>query len=129
MRSRIWVAANALMAIAFLFSVIVQVNDPDPFRWIAIYSLALVACTLELLERGHWYLPAVTAAIAGIWALALAPNVVGQVPFFAMFGDWEMHDVGIELSRETYGLFAVVIWMAVLVVAVAIRRSRLGAES
>ena len=121
MRSTVFKAANALMALAFLFSVIVQFNDPDPFRWVAVYALALVACVLEMMHRGHWALPALTAGIAGIWALALSPDVLGRVPFVSMFGDWEMQDAGIELSREMYGLLAILIWMAVLVMA-AIRR-------
>jgi hypothetical protein len=123
MRRPLWVAANGLMAIAFLFSILVQLNDPDPFRWIAVYALALIACGLELLDRSHWSLPAAAGLIAGIWAVSLAPLVLGHVPFFAMFGDWEMHDVGIERSREMYGLLGIVIWMAVLVMAAARRRA------
>jgi hypothetical protein len=123
MRSRLWVAANGLMAIAFLFSILVQLNDPDPLRWIVIYALALVACGIELFGRGHWAFPAAVGVVAGVWAVSLTPRVLGQVPFFAMFGDWEMRDVGIELSREMYGLFAILIWMAVLVIAVTRRRA------
>ena len=112
---------NGVLAVAFLLSILVQLNDPDPFRWIVIYALAMVACALELLGRGHWALPAATVLVAGIWAATLAPSVIGRVPFLAMFGSWEMHDASIERSREMYGLLAIVVWMVAIVVAAARR--------
>ena len=125
---RAWASANAMAAMAFVFSVLVQFNDPDPLRWVVIYTLAVVACVMEFLGRGHWSVPAATGVIAGAWALSLSPEVLGRVPFVSMFGDWEMHDVGIELSREMYGLFAIMIWMAALVIAGG-RRGRRAPES
>jgi hypothetical protein len=35
----------------------VQVNDPDPARWIAVYALAAAACLLSLLRRMQWTRP------------------------------------------------------------------------
>lgn len=129
MHSTIFKAANALMALAFVFSIIVQFNDPDPFRWVAVYALALAACVMEMMDRAQWVLPAATAVIAGVWALTLSPNVLGRVPFISMFGDWEMHDVGIELSREMYGLLAIMIWMAVLLLTAIKRRGSRAAAA
>ncbi len=40
--------ANWLMIAAFLFSVAVQYNDPDPIRWMLVYGLAALACILKL---------------------------------------------------------------------------------
>jgi hypothetical protein len=48
------------------------------------------------------------------WAVTLAPHVVGRVPFGEMFGAFEMKNVGIEESREMYGLVIIAAWMAVL---------------
>ena len=112
--SRGWRAADAVMLILFTLGAAVQVNDPDPARWIAVYALAAVACLLSLLRRMLWTLPALLCAVALAWALTLAPRVVGRVPFREMFGAFEMRTVGIEESREMYGLLIIAAWMAVL---------------
>jgi hypothetical protein len=112
--SRAWRAADAMVLLLFTFGAVVQVNDPDPVRWIAVYALAAAACLLSLLRRLHWALPALLGAVALAWAATLAPRVVGRVPFGEMFGAFEMRSVGIEESREMYGLLIIAAWMAVL---------------
>ena len=104
------------MLLLFTFGAVVQVNDPDPARWIAVYALAAAACLLALLRRLPWTLPAFLCAAALAWAATLAPRVVGRVPFRDMFGAFEMRNVGIEESREMYGLLIIAAWMAVLAV-------------
>jgi Transmembrane family 220, helix len=112
--SAAWRIADAIMLLLFTFGAIVQVNDPDPLRWIAVYALAASACLLSLLRHIHWAFPAGVAAAALVWALTLAPRVVGHVPFGEMFGAFEMRNVGIEEAREMYGLLIIAAWMAVL---------------
>ena len=107
---------NGVMAALFLFGAAVQFNDPDPLRWAAIYLAAAVASILAALGRRPRILPLAVLLVAAGWAVALAPGVVGHVPFFAMFGDWEMRDRGVEESREMYGLLIIGAWMAVLTV-------------
>ncbi len=122
--SRGWRAADAVMMLLFTFGAAVQVNDPDPLRWIAVYALAAAACLLSLLRCLRWPLPALLCAIALVWAATLAPNVAGRVPFGDMFGAFEMKNVGIEESREMYGLLIIAAWMAVL--ALRARRGSAG---
>ena len=109
-----WRAADAVMLLLFTFGAVVQVDDPDPVRWIAVYALAAAACLLSLLGRMHWALSALLCAITLAWAATLAPRVVGRVPFGEMFGAFEMRNVGIEESREMYGLLIIAAWTAVL---------------
>lgn len=111
---KLWKTADALMIVAFALSVVVQINDPDPLPWIAIYALALVACVFGLFGRGHRLLPTLVGVTAAGWAATIAPRVVGEVPFLDMFGAFEMENVGIEESREMYGLLIIAIWMGVL---------------
>lgn len=113
-RSRLWLAADLVMLLAFAFSVVVQVNDPDPWLWLTVYGLAALACGLSLARRGHWIFPAGVGALAFGWSLTLATRVIGRVPFADMFGAFEMESVAIEESREMYGLLIVAGWMAVL---------------
>jgi hypothetical protein len=116
---KIWKVGDWVMLLAILFSIVVQFNDPDPFAWIAIYGLAAGASVLGLLGRGHWACPAVVGLVAAVWAARIAPRVLSQVPFLAMFDAFEMENAGIEESREMYGLVFIATWMVVLAVRAA----------
>jgi len=116
LRARWWRILDGIMLVLFTFSVIVQFNDPDPFRWAAMYGIAAVACALSLAGRLPWWLPVAIAAVALVWAATLAPRVIGKVPFLDMFGAFEMQNVAIEESREMYGLVLIAAWMVVLAV-------------
>ena len=37
---------NGLMAVLFAVAVVVQFNDPDPLRWVAVYGAALTVSAL-----------------------------------------------------------------------------------
>jgi len=112
--ARSWRIVDVAMIAAFLFSIVVQLNDPDPLVWVAIYALAGTATLVGLFGRGHWAFPAIVGIVALAWAMSIAPRVVGRVPFLDMFGAFEMANVGIEESREMYGLLLIGAWMAVL---------------
>ena len=127
--ARAWTIANAVMLVAFVFSVIVQFNDPDPFLWAAIYALAAIVCGLEIRRRTSAWLPAILAAGCCVWAATLAPRVIGQVPFASMFAEFEMADSGIEESREMYGLLLIALWMIAVASAAWRRRSSLRPSS
>src|SRR5262245_6545764 len=106
---------NYVMTACFLFSVIVQYNDPDPVRWMLIYGLAAVACGLAIAGRLNWMFPALVGIVALAWAMTLAPNVIGKVAFGELFEAFEMKDERVEVAREFGGLLIVTFWMAALV--------------
>ena len=114
--ARRWRIANAVMLLAFGLGFAVQFNDPDPLAWAAIYALAAGACLFALLGRSTWILSTAVAVVAIVWSVSLAPAVLGRVPFLDMFDAWEMENVGIEESREMYGLLIIAAWMMVLAV-------------
>ena len=116
MKARAWRAADALFLALFILSVAVQVNDPDPLGWMAVYAAAALACGLALRGRLKTMFPAIIAVVAVLWASTLSPRVVGHVPFLSMFGAWEMRDIAIEESREMYGLLIVAGWMTLLAI-------------
>jgi hypothetical protein len=113
---RLWRIADGIMLVLFLFSVVVQFNDPDPLRWVGIYGLAAVACAASLARTIRWWLPTVVTSVALVWAATLAPGVIGKVRFLDMFGAFEMKSVAVEEAREMYGLVLVAAWMVVLAV-------------
>jgi uncharacterized membrane protein YqgA involved in biofilm formation len=105
---------NWIMAAAFLFSVIVQYNDPDPIRWMVIYGLALSACILSLRHRLKWQFSGLIALAALLWASILAPHVIGKTTIGALFESFHMTNEIVEEARETGGLLIVALWMLIL---------------
>lgn len=115
MKTILWRVASWTMLVAFLFSIVVQFNDPDTGRWVAIYGAAALACVFDMQHRGHWSVPALIGVAAVAWSATYAHRVVGHVRFLDMFGAFEMKSLPIEESREMYGLLIIAAWMAVLV--------------
>ena len=109
--------ANFLMVAAFLFSVVVQYNDPDPIQWMLIYGLAAAACILSLKSRLPWKVPALIGVVALVWAATIAPDVIGKTTFAEMFQSFHMINEVVEESREMGGLLIVAFWMAALTLA------------
>ncbi len=105
---------SAIMALMFLFGLVVQYNDPDPLPWVAIYGAAALASLAA--ARGHVarWLPGLVALISIVWSAALLPGVAGAVRFTEMFEEFEMKSVQIEQAREGFGLLIIALWMVVL---------------
>jgi hypothetical protein len=103
--------ANLVMLVAFVFGVIVQYNDPDPARWMAIYGAAAIACGLFAAGRKPWVVPALVLLVSVIWAATLAPAALGKVGFGELFEAFEMKDERVEIGREFGGLAIIAAWM------------------
>lgn len=114
--SRAFAIANVAMLAAFVLSAAVQWNDPDPWRWVAIYVAAAVACVLgRRVGRGARLLAAVVGAAALLWASSLAPRALADLRPGDLVREMEASTPAIELGREMFGLLLVAGWMAVLV--------------
>ncbi len=107
---------HLLFGLLFFFGALVQYNDPDPLRWMAIYLLAAVACLLAVLRKLKWWFAALIALVALGWAATLAPSVFPNVRAAEMVAAWEMKNSRIEEGREMYGLLMIGVWMTVLAV-------------
>jgi Transmembrane family 220, helix len=86
-----------------------QLNDPDPLAWVAVYLAAAALGVAEALgrglRRGVWLF--VGPVLAGVaW---LAPAAV-QAPPAAILSDWDMVGPGVEEAREALGLLIVAVW-------------------
>jgi hypothetical protein len=108
---------NALLALTFLMAVVVQYNDPDPLRWIAIYGAAFVV-SVVVWRRGrvHPAVPLLVGAVALVWGLSIMLGGPGGANYLHMFDAWEMRSLAVEQAREAIGLLIVAVWMAVLAV-------------
>jgi hypothetical protein len=110
-------ALHLLFAALFLFGVVVQINDPDPLQWMAIYLAAAVVAALAAWAPARLprWLPWSVAAIALAWGLWEVPGWWGQVAPTRMFEAWEMKNQAVEMERESFGLFIIAAWMLVVV--------------
>lgn len=105
---------NALMAIAFVASAVVQYNDPDPIPWVVTYLLSAALCVGWARDRVSlvWFVvSALTSLLTALFVVSAAPP---GTPVWSAVGDWQMNTAGSEVVREAGGLLLVATWMAVL---------------
>ena len=98
---------HRILAGLFLLSAAVQLNDPDPWRWVAIY---LAAAAIGL---GGWrrpWLAGVLGLAAGGWALAIGAAGLEPLELPALFGDVSMKTDGVERWRELLGLSIIAVY-------------------
>src|SRR5262245_7830346 len=107
--------ANYIMIPLFLMCVVVQYNDPDPIRWMAIYGAAMICCILFAMHKLPKWLPLTVAGVALIWALTIPPSFWNkQIPMGEVFSMIHMIHPGVEEVREMLGLLIVAGWMIAL---------------
>jgi hypothetical protein len=113
-----------LICLLALWAAYLQLNDPDPARWFAIYLACAVVAASQWLERPRPWLAALLAAVASTWALFIVPELLSG---------WTPADLGarmtperpdIEYGREFGGL-AIVSGYCALAWFVQRRRQRL----
>jgi transmembrane protein TMEM220 len=117
---------NGLFTLLFLYSASLQFNDPDPLRWILIYTAAAIPCLLAIWKKLNWRLPAVIGAVALVWAATHVPHVAKFGQLGHMFDHWEMENQDVVYGRELFGLLIVAGWMLVLVIVERKNCSRRG---
>ena len=113
------------MAVVFLGSAALQLNDPDPVAWAAIYLAGALLAALAALGRyPPWRRPVAlgVAFVALTWALTIAFGSPRQPPLGELVGDWGMYAAGVEERRETLGL----LWLSCWAALVALPRRRPG---
>jgi len=114
--------ANLVFAFLFVFSAVLQYNDPDPLGWMVIYLLASITCILAGRGQLRWWFPLLIAGSALLWAADIAPIFFGKTDWGRMFESWKMTDAVIEVEREVGGLSIIALWM--LVLSFSIRKFR-----
>jgi len=111
--------------VLFLVSALLQLNDPDPLAWAAVYGSAAAACAYAMRRRPRWWLFAGIAAIALVWALSNASEVLSADAQLSQIAEsMSAATPEIEQMRELLGLFIIAGWMGVLVA-----RARLAARN
>ena len=89
--------------LAFAAAAALQLNDPDPVRWIAIYAAAALVSIATALRRAPPALHLGLGVVAVAWAARLLPTIVREAAL-----------TGSEMEREFGGLLLVALGMALL---------------
>ncbi|MET0284759.1 MAG: transmembrane 220 family protein [Polyangiales bacterium] len=107
-------ALAAVLALALFGFAAVQLNDPDPLGWTAIYaSAALVSLAFAARRTVRPYAGAL-ASIALVWALTLVPEALQLARLADVTARMDIMRPEIEIARELGGLTIVLVWMATL---------------
>ena len=110
-------AANIAFLAVFIGAAAVQLNDPDPWRWVAIYVSGAVNCLLCGRVRWAWIPSTAVGLMAAAWSGVLFSSVWRMVSVGDLFQEMHMKGGAVEVGREAVGLMIVGIWMFALVAA------------
>ena len=104
--------AHALMAVLALIAAYLQLNDPDPTRWVALYlGCSLVAC-LYAATRPSRPLALGMALVSLAWAAAIVPELIGRWKPGQLFESMAESRPELEYGREFGGLCIVATYCA-----------------
>ena len=106
--------ASGLMAALFVWAAVLQLNDPDPLRWILAYLVAALISAAVAFGRASVLASAVAAIVFASWFLALAPTLLGAES--DAFTSFRMKESQHEQPREAIGLALCALWCGVLAV-------------
>ncbi len=107
------VALNLLFALLFVVSAVIQYNDPDPWRWVAMYGAAGVSTVLALHWRPGWLAAGAVGVVAAVWGGWLWHEVLGHVLFSDFWRKMSEKGGRVEVMREAGGLTIVCTWLSV----------------
>lgn len=95
-----------VLGLLFILFAIVQMNDPDPFGWIAMYLAAAVISILAFFKK--YYLPFIFGVLlaAMLWLLSLVPEVWSWIKLGMpnIVEGMKAESAYIEFTREFLGL-------------------------
>jgi hypothetical protein len=109
--------AGAALVPLFALAAYVQLNDPDPVAWVAVYGAAALISGAVAAGRAPIAPAAVLAAVATAWSLTLLPGVLLRPASVDGLTTWHMIDNSAEESRELIGLLIVAVALGALAFA------------
>lgn len=110
------VAGRIIIAILFILFAALQINDPDPWLWIALYAYIAIMAAL-----GHFNIKTKPFILAGIlicfiWMATLFPAFIRWIKMGmpSIVDQMKAEEIHIELVREFLGLLLSIISLFLL---------------
>jgi hypothetical protein len=100
--------------VLFSLSVGLQVNDPDPARWMAIYGAAALVAALLPAFRQAAAGGAVVGIVAAAWGAYLGSQVASTIGFSDLFLKMSEKGGAVEVGREAGGLVIIAVTLLAL---------------
>ena len=110
-----FVAVCWVLAVLFSLSVGLQVNDPDPVRWMLLYGAAGIVCAV--LPRGGRVATIggfAVGAVATVWGAILTSEVYNKLVLSDLFLRMSEKGGDVEVGREAGGLVIVAVSLLLL---------------
>jgi hypothetical protein len=112
---RWFVALCWALAVLFSLSVGLQVNDPDPIRWMVIYGAAALAIAALPAANKVWCaVGTVIGVVAAAWGAYLGSQVASKIGFSDLFSKMSEKGGAVEVGREAGGLVIVAVALLTL---------------
>ncbi|PCI18642.1 MAG: hypothetical protein COB62_06555 [Piscirickettsiaceae bacterium] len=110
--------ANALVALMFVISALLQLNDPDPVVWFCLYMLCAVCSVLAFTQINAWGFMLSLSMLTMMWAMVLFSDYFlnpDPVDWVEVFSATSMKSSQTEIIREIGGLLMCSAWTMFLV--------------
>jgi hypothetical protein len=102
---------NIILSVLFAIFAVVQFNDPDPWIWVALYSLVAAICGMAAVGNYRKVLILLGLAVCGIELFNIGPEFVNWInmgmPNIA--DEMQAEAPHIEFAREFLGLLLCVL--------------------
>ncbi len=97
---------NLILAGLFLLFAIVQLNDPDPWGWTAMYAFVAAVCGFAAFGKTNRYVLWAGIAVALAWMAFLLPEFINWVKMGApnIATSMKAETPYVEFTREFLGL-------------------------
>lgn len=99
---------SSSLVLLFLVFALVQINDPDPFFWIAVYLMMAAIAAANFFGKMRFYIPLVALTICGALMINVWPGTMQWLDSTdrrLIFDDIaKMQNIYIEEAREFFGL-------------------------
>lgn len=101
---RWFIAICWVLAVLFSLCVGLQVNDPDPVRWMVLYGAAAISCALLPARRLFAATAVGVGLVAAAWGAYLGSQVFDQLAISDLWMKMSEKGGTVEVGREAAGL-------------------------
>jgi len=97
---------NLFLALLFALFALVQLNDPDPWGWVALYGFVAIVSAFAAFRHYHKYILYLGLGVVLIWMATLLPDFINWIKMGmpAITGSMKAESPHVELTREFLGL-------------------------
>jgi len=98
-----------VLAVLFSLSVGLQINDPDPVRWMVMYGAAGIAVAVLPARRVFAWGAIIVGLVAAAWGAYLGSQVFDQLAISDLWMKMSEKGGAVEVGREAGGLAIVAV--------------------